>query len=442
MKKKIAVLGSGMAGLACAYYLARRGVRPIVFESAGGLGSPEASIVHAELRVERFWTPLRESDTALCGLLANLGGLGRVTWRRTVSGIGVDGEFHRASSTGDVLRSLHLADLSRRERLWATAGLAYLTRVKCHPHDLRDLSVAEWLPHLLGKRAYESCCRPFLEARFGEFAEHVPADWVFSRLRAYAKGHEVVGHLRGGGGWLGARLRRFIEARGGEVRAHAAITAVEANRHGCSVEADGRELECEAVVWALPPDRLTKLARGSLAQDLPDLDVPYQGLVSALVILARPLGRYYQTTFLGGDPPLRRTIEATHIVPAELVDGRHFLYVRDFCAAHTERFKQSDEAVRARVLGALRQSFPRFSERDVEAVHVSRDEAVEPAPLPRNLRRRLPRCIGGRVFLCTPTAGPRRRAGWDGDVTFARDTAAAIAARDAARITREWHTAS
>ena len=441
MMKKIAVLGSGMGGLACAHYIARAGGRAIVLEPSGALGPSAPPIVHDGMRIERFWAPLQQTDTALCGLLAQLGGLGRIAWRRTVSGIGVDGAFHPASSTADLMRSLRLAELSRRERLLARAGLAYLTQLKCHPHDLRDLCAADWLPRVLGRRAYESYCRPFLEARFGEYGENVPADWVFRRIKAYATRHEVVGFLRGGGGWLGARLRRSIEARGGEVRLHAAITAVETHPRGCRVEVDGRELEVDAVVCALPPARLAKLARGRLASALPDLDVPYQGVVSVLIVLARRLGRYYQTTFLDPDAPLRRTTEATHVVPAELVDGRHFLYVRDPCGPHTERFKQPDGAVCRRVIGALQQSFPGFSAREIEAVHVSRDEAAEPAPVPRNLRRRLPSSIEGRVFLCSPAAGPPRRANWDGDVMFARDTAAAIGVRTA-RTRYGWHTAS
>ena len=78
---RIAVLGGGVAGLACAYYLARGGHAPLVLEPSDALGQLGAPIVHEGLRIDRFSNPLRNSDTALCGLLADLGGLGRVVGR-------------------------------------------------------------------------------------------------------------------------------------------------------------------------------------------------------------------------------------------------------------------------------------------------------------------------------------------------------------------------
>ena len=38
MERRIAILGAGVAGLACAHYLARSGERPIVLEPSGALG--------------------------------------------------------------------------------------------------------------------------------------------------------------------------------------------------------------------------------------------------------------------------------------------------------------------------------------------------------------------------------------------------------------------
>ncbi|MFI5314860.1 MAG: FAD-dependent oxidoreductase [Myxococcota bacterium] len=425
---RIAVLGGGVAGLACAHYLARSGHTPLVLEPSGALGQLGSPIVHEGLRIDRFSNPLSNTDTALCGLLADLGGLGRVAWRPTRSAVSMNGAFYPVSSASDLLRTASLAGLSSRDWLRAGLGLAYATQLKRYALHLHGVPAADWLPRVFGRRVYETWWRPFLEVRFGDYAEEVPAYWVWRQLNVYQTGRrEVFGYLRGGIGWLGERLRRSIEARGGEVRLHAQITAVETGGSQCSVEVDGSERRVDAVVSTLPPGELAKLAGGRLSRELPNLDVPYQGRVTALVILQRRLGEYYQTAFIDRAVPFQRTIEATHVVPAESLGGRHLLYVRNECGPHTDAFKLPDDVVRKQVLESLGKWFPTFDLRDVEAVHVSHNDAAEPITLVGSLRQAIPtRIPNTRVFLCTSAQAYPRRVGWDTDVTLARETAAVV----------------
>jgi protoporphyrinogen oxidase len=427
---RVAVLGGGVAGLACAYYLARSGYAPLVLEPSGALGQLGSPIVHEGLRIDRFSNPLRNSDTALCGLLADLGGLGRVAWRPTRSAISKNGVFYPVSSTSDLLRTAGLMGLPSRDWLRAGIGLAYATQLKRYALNLHAVPAGDWLTSVFGKRVYESWWRPFLEVRFGAYAEEIPAYWVWRQLNAYQAGRrEVFGYLRGGIGWLGERLRRGIEARGGEVRLHAEVSGVESAGTHAIVEVDGAERRVDAVVSTLPPGELVKLAGGQLARELPNLDVPYQGRVNALVILQRRLGDYYQTAFMDPDLPFQRTVEATHVVPSESLGGRHLIYVRNECGPHTDAFKLPDDVVRKQALDSLRTWFPSFDARDVEAVHVSHNESAEPITLVGNLRRTIPpRIPNTRVFLCTSAQAYPRPVGWDTDVTLARETAAAVGA--------------
>ena len=236
---RIAILGGGVAGLTCAHYLARSGHTPFVLEPSGALGQLGAPIVHEGLRIDRFSNALRNTDTALCGLLADLGGLGRIAWRPTRSAVSMDGAFFPVSTPADLLRTAGLVRLPSRDWLRAGLGLAYATQLKRYALHLHGVAAAEWLPRVFGRRVFEAWWRPFLEARFGDYSDAVPAYWVWRELNAYQAGRrEVFGYLRGGIGWLGERLRRSIEARGGEVRLHAEITAVETG--GPSLQRRGR----------------------------------------------------------------------------------------------------------------------------------------------------------------------------------------------------------
>ena len=211
------------------------------------------------------------------------------------------------------------------------------------------------------------------------------------------------------------------------MRLHARVTAVETGGAHASVELDGHEERFDAVISTLPPGDLAKLARARLAHELPNLDVPYQGRVTALLVSRRKLGEYYQTALVGDGLVFQQVIEATNVVSSESFDGRHLIYVRGDCGPHTDTFKLPDDVLKKQALETIARWFPAFDARAIEAVYVSRDPHAEPITLLGQLSRRLPtRIANTRVLLCTSAQAYPRRVGWDADVTLARETAAAV----------------
>jgi protoporphyrinogen oxidase len=422
---RVAILGGGVAGLACAHYLAKGGHTPVVLEASAWLGQVGAPIEHEGLRIDRTSLAIRNGDTALCGLLGELGGLGRITWRETRSAVAVGGTHHPVTAARDLLR---LLGFDTTDRLRAGLGLVYATQLKRYALHLDSVPASEWLPKIFGPRVYEKWWRPLLENRFGDYVDEVPAYWAWRQLNGYQTGRrEVFGYLRGGAAWLAERLRRSIESRGGSVRLHARVTALETAGTHASVDIDGREEHFDDVISTLAPGDLAKLAGARLAYGLPNLDVPYQGRVTALLVSRRKLGDYYQTALVADDEVFQIVIEATKVVSTESLDGRHLIYVRGDCGPHTDTFKLPDDVVKKQALDALARWFPAFDRSAIEAVHISRDSHAEPITLIGQLERRLPtRIPNTRVLLCTSAQAYPRRVGWDADVTLARETAAAV----------------
>jgi len=228
-------------------------------------------------------------------------------------------------------------------------------------------------------------------------------------------------------GWLTERLRRSIEARGGEVRLHARVMSLETGATNCTVELDGQEERFDAIISTVAPGDLAKIARARLARELPNLDVPYQGRVTALIVSRRQLGSFYQSALIGENLPFQRVIEATHVVSSESLGGRHLIYVRGECGPHTDAFKLPDDVVKKQALDTIERWFPSYDMAAIEAVHVSRDPFAEPITLLGQHARRLPtRIPNTRVLLCTSAQAYPRQVGWDADVTLARETAAAV----------------
>jgi protoporphyrinogen oxidase len=424
---RVAILGGGVAGLACAHYLAKAGHSPVVLEASGWAGQLGAPVEHGGLRLDGEAHVLRNTDTALCGLLGELGGLGRVSWRVTSSAVAVGDRHYPVSTARELVSCL---GLSRIDRIRAALGFAYATKLKRYALDLDTVPVSEWLPRIFGRHVYETCWRPLLESRFGEYVDEVPAYWAWRQLNSYQTGRrEVFGHLRGGASWLAERLRRSIEKCGGEVRLHARATAVETTGTHVSVEIHGGEERFDSAIFAQPPGDLAKIARPRLARELPNLDVPYQGRVTALVVSRRNLGSHYRTTLVGKQLAFQTVIEATRVMSSEPLEGRHLIYLRGDCGPHTDTFNLPEDVLGKQAIDTIKRWFPAFDPAAIEGVYVTRDAHAEPITLLGQLSRRLPtRIPNTRVLLCNSAQAYPRRVGWDADVTLARETAAAAAA--------------
>lgn len=428
---RVGILGGGVAGLACGHYLAKLGHVPVVIESAAELGRMGAPIVHAGAEIDRIPTVLRRTDSALCGLLAELGMLGRATWRPTSSTVLLAAVAQPVTAA----RQLGSGASSALQRLRARLGFAQAARVHTRALDLDSLPAAVWLPRAFGRSLYERCWQPFMAARFGIYADEVSAYWCWRELygQLTVRRH-TSGHLRGGVGGLSDRLRRSIERRGGEVRLCAGVTGVEADIAKCKVELDGREEEFDAVISTLDLEELAKLARARLRSELPRLDQPFLGGVTVLVILRRSLGPPRDGTVLEQSAPFHRVIRVTHAARAGSEGNLHLVYLHRDCVAHSESYRQADELVVGLALECLSEAFPAFEARQVEAVHVSRNPVAEPIATVGQLQRRPPTRVGAsRFYLCTAVQAHPRRVGWDADVTLARETAAMV---DAAALDR------
>ncbi len=422
---RIAVIGGGIAGLACAWELARAGDRPVVLEASPHLGGLAATFRHDGVTLDRWYHVILDSDDALRDLIAALGLTDRLVWQRTGMGFHVGGRLYGFNTPLDLLR---FGALSLPDRVRTGLGALYLTRGVRAPHALDDITAAEWLPRIFGPRVMTRIWEPLLRAKFGDRHDTVPAYWVWNTLtREKHGGPEVKGYLRGGYALLTERLAAAIVAQGGEVRTAAPVAGLEADDDGVVVDtACGRE-SYDAAIVTVPLPLLARLARGGLAAAVPLPALAYQGVVNAVVITRRRLGPYYWTAVLDPRCRFQGVVETTHVIPPDWIGGRHLVYLMNYCDAGSALYARPDEAVRADALAGLAALYPDFRTADVEAVHVFRAPHVEPAWTVGYLRRRpAPRIAGTRCYLCTTAQAYPRVTAWNTSVGLASDTVAAL----------------
>jgi protoporphyrinogen oxidase len=429
----VAVVGGGITGLACAHYLLGHGFRPVVLEATRQFGHLSARCRHRNLSLDGFHLPFRRHDTALCGLVSDLNLDHLLRWRPTTRGVALpSGKRH------DISRSRGLLGwpgLSFGNRLRALSATYASLRLYPYLRSLDDITAADWLAKLYGKRTFEQTWRPALEALFSaEYAEEVPAYRAWQRLRhELAPQQSVRGHLRGGMDLLCQKLAKSIVERGGEVHLGTPVHGFEAASERVVLDLGDKELPVEAMILTPALAELASLGQSfqrsaGWTQPIPE---PQRELsmVSALVLTRAEARPYYTTLSLDRETPFRVVVDAGHLIPSDATSGLRPIYLQRLCHPVTGAYRLSDEVWTKQAVETLRALDPGFDPTLIEKIEIFRAPGVDPAwPVGSLGRRTAPRASRGPVYLCTSNQIYPREPGPDSSIMQAREVVARLAA--------------
>jgi protoporphyrinogen oxidase len=404
-QRRVAVIGGGITGLACAYHLSKAGCQVTVLEATDRLGGLGTYFEYEGLSLEKHYHVMLPSDEHLLPLLAELRLDGEVYWRDSELGFLHGESLYPLNGPMDLLRFRPVPFLDRL-RLGLTA--LYASRV-ARPDPLDDITVVEWLTRCSGRRAFEKMWRPLLEAKFGDAYGAVPALWYWSRFnREKGTEKEVKGYIRGGYRRITEALAAALHSMGATIETGTPVDRLDLSgsvpgRGEPLLHVNGENLEFDHVVCTLPMVQTRQLAAGGLASSWlrnksPDLD--YQGVLNVLVMLRRSAFPYYWTAVMNQDVAFRGAVETTRCIDPSETGGRHLVYLLNYFHRNDPRFGKSDADLIDEYVGDLLRVAPHLNPSDVSDVRVFRAPYVEPLyTLGYNGRKPPHELVPGRVFL-------------------------------------------
>src|SRR6266568_523824 len=101
---RVGILGGGITGLTCAFYLLRSGADVTIIEGQPDLGGLASYYDFGSFSWDRFYHCILTSDRPLLDLVADLGLTNELRWTPTKVGFFADGALHSMSSSLDFLR--------------------------------------------------------------------------------------------------------------------------------------------------------------------------------------------------------------------------------------------------------------------------------------------------------------------------------------------------
>ena len=400
MTQHASVIGGGISGLASAYYLAGLGLRVSLFEGEASLGGLGSTFPYRDGHLERFYHCILPNDHALIRLIERLGLESELLWRGTDMGFMYQRRVYPLNTAMDLLRfsPLSLIDRLRMGLMGIRARTGGMS-----PH-LDQVAVTDWIKDLAGERAFEILWKPLLEAKIGDGYPGIPALWLSSRMsREKNTKREVKGCLKGGYRSLIDGLEQALQESGVSIRLRTRVQAIERDGERMALRlSDGSREGFDLVVSTSPLVQFQQMTRGlGLDAGIASLGLDYQGVVSGVFLLEKPLSRFYWMPLVDSGATAQGVIEMSNLVPLDRSDGLYVTYLVNYLHRNSPLFQKPDDELLElyrRDLGTL---FPEAGRRIVDQF-LFRAPFVEPIwPLGYNQMCPPTSVIPGRLYLAS-----------------------------------------
>ena len=383
---KIGIIGAGAAGLATAFDLSSNGHKVVVYESAPFIGGQASTIPVGGGPLERGYHHLFTNDSAIIGLMADLGIGDKLKWYPSRVGTYTSGKVYKTTTPLDLLR---LGALPFKDRIKLGLFALRVKRIKDW-RSLEDQTADFWLREHLGGMAYEKMWAPLLKGKFGEYYDQIGMPWFWSKIqtrfasRQGIRGREVLGYPDGSFDTVFDRLKSVIESRDGEIHLSTPVVRVEVVdgvAKALIVRPEGGDEarhEFDCVLSTVPSFSFPDLV------DLPDdylsrlTGVHYLAAVVVILEMSRPLTNIYWMNIADSDVPFLGLIEQTNMLPKEWYGGSNVLYIANYLDRKDTLFKMSRDELVDLYLPHLTKFNPEFNRSWIRAIHYNAVSAAQP----------------------------------------------------------------
>ena len=384
-KPHIGILGGGITGLTAAFYLLREGYEVTVVESRPELGGLATYFDFGPFHWDKFYHCILTSDRPLQTLIDDLGLTDEMRWKETKVGFFAGGRLHSVSSSMEFLR---FPALSLWEKFRFGLGILYACRIR-DGKELENIPVAEWLTRVFGRATYQKMWAPLLKCKLGSCREEASAAFIWATIvRLYstrdksAGQKERLGYVKGGYRTVFVRLIDEIERMGGKIRTSFPVSRLESRADGGVDFVTPRErLSFDGAIATVPSHALAAIAPQLSPDYLNRLKkVKYLGIVCAVLLLKRPLTKFYVTNLTAEHLPFTGVIEMTNLISLEETNGRHLVYLPKYTAPGDPLFEASDADVWKLFRSSLQEIIPDLDDSMIEKHLIFRERLVQPLP--------------------------------------------------------------
>jgi len=377
MKKKIVVIGAGIAGLTAAHNLSKDGYDVTLLESNSQLGGLGTYFKYKNNWIDKFYHCQMPSDEPLLKLIEDVGIKDQMYWKPTRMGFIVDGKRYSFNSPLDLLKFKPISFLQRIRFGVVSLSIRYLGKNK----DLDNLPIEEWFQKLYGKHVWNKILKQLFLSKFGDHAGNLPSLYIWQRL-GREKNVATRGYIKGGVKTIIDAVEQKIKDFGGKVTTNTKVKSLQKvdDKIHLTLE-DNNTIEADWVVSTVPIPTFTNFLKNTnLSESFTDPKLVYQGVVNALFFLNKPLDNFYWAPVVNSNTEFDGVVEMTELIDKEQYNNHNAVYVMKYCNKDSDLFKEDENLIAERWKQQLISLYPdlNFTEDDIEDIKIFKTPFVEP----------------------------------------------------------------
>lgn len=386
---KIAVIGAGPMGLACAHEMLKAGHSVEIFEADDRVGGMSAHFDFNGLSIERYYHFICMPDQPMFDVLHELAIDDKLHWQSTKMGYFYNGKLY---DWGNPFALLRFTPLSLIARLRYGLHMFYCTKIKDWS-KLDAQEASQWIRKWIGERAYQILWRKLFTQKFHKFADNLSASWIWARIRRVGTSRkslftEQMGFLKGGSETLLNAFEESIKQKGGLFHLSSKVSKVVCAGNkvsGVEIEGGARH-DFDKVVSTIPlpfvPEIITDLPEDVVSAYR---DIDNIGVVCVIMKLARPVTKNFWLNINDERLEVPGIIEYSNLQPLDT----HLVYVPFYLPRDNVKFKRSNENFAEEAKTIIRTVNPSIKEADFIDIHVSRYGYAQPI-CPPGFKNKLP----------------------------------------------------
>jgi protoporphyrinogen oxidase len=374
--------------------LAQRGFKVTLIEAASRTGGLACPCGIGSYTWDQFYHVILLSDSSLRGLLGELGLEEHVQWGETRTGFYTGGHLY---SMSNIMEFLTFPPLNMMDRLRLGLTIFYASKLKSWDR-LEEISVADWLTRLSGKRNFDKVWLPLLKSKLGENYKLAAASFIWAIIaRMYAARRsglktEMFGYVDGGYSAILDRFQEYLDDQGVDTRCGHRVTRI-SNQNGRGIvdTNQGEPYGFDKLVVTLPCVEIPEICPQLSPSEKKRLgEVAYQGVICVASILKQPLGGYYVTNITDEWVPFTGVIEMTALVDRDKFGGNSLAYLPCYLPQNHPFWQKSDQEILEISYKALETMYPSFHRHEVLGMKVTRARNVLPITTLNYSKERLP----------------------------------------------------